>query len=366
MHRNKRCLLIIMECMEGGELFSRIQERGDQAFTEREAAEIMRDIGTAIQFLHSQNIAHRDVKGGLGLRDHDQADGMQTAATLHEPAQAQSLASRGLFPPWARALRSSCGPAAASGPSSGRPMPSLPGPARKPALHVQGERRGAQAHRLRLCQGDHPECPADTLLHSLLRGSRKILAVACEPDDITAALNIYVIKSAQPGRAQRGGFSLSGVYLPGTQMREAGRPALLQEGRGLQPPLWREGTWGHTLVLPGKFLAACEQAALRSGGLPAEGAPQGRCCLRPRALLPQEPSGSCEGRQAPEMADRALCVSGPGCSLSTSIFWPTHPIALEGRPRPTDGGQADSGVQSPAPPLLPCVSGRQGTQGTWG
>ncbi|ERE75592.1 MAP kinase-activated protein kinase 3-like protein [Cricetulus griseus] len=65
MHHGKRCLLIVMECMEGGELFSRIQERGDQAFTEREAAEIMRDIGTAIQFLHSQNIAHRDVKAGI-------------------------------------------------------------------------------------------------------------------------------------------------------------------------------------------------------------------------------------------------------------------------------------------------------------
>ncbi|XP_005991800.1 MAP kinase-activated protein kinase 2 [Latimeria chalumnae] len=62
MHHGKRCLLIVMECMGGGELFSRIQERGDQAFTEREASEIMRDIGTAIHHLHAMNIAHRDVK----------------------------------------------------------------------------------------------------------------------------------------------------------------------------------------------------------------------------------------------------------------------------------------------------------------
>ncbi|XP_069792887.1 MAP kinase-activated protein kinase 2-like [Narcine bancroftii] len=62
MHHGKRCLLIVMECMEGGELFSRIQDRGDQAFTEREASEIMRDIGSAIQYLHAMNIAHRDVK----------------------------------------------------------------------------------------------------------------------------------------------------------------------------------------------------------------------------------------------------------------------------------------------------------------
>ncbi|KAJ8408125.1 hypothetical protein AAFF_G00263530 [Aldrovandia affinis] len=62
MHQGKKCLLIIMECMEGGELFSRIQARGDQAFTEREASEIMRDIGTAIDYLHHMNIAHRDVK----------------------------------------------------------------------------------------------------------------------------------------------------------------------------------------------------------------------------------------------------------------------------------------------------------------
>ncbi|KAG7251446.1 hypothetical protein CRUP_006231 [Coryphaenoides rupestris] len=35
MYQGKKCLLIVMECMEGGELFSRIQARGDQAFTER-------------------------------------------------------------------------------------------------------------------------------------------------------------------------------------------------------------------------------------------------------------------------------------------------------------------------------------------
>ncbi|KAM4651263.1 MAP kinase-activated protein kinase 3 [Discoglossus pictus] len=62
IHRGKRCLLIVMECMQGGELFSRIQQRGEDAFTEREASEIMRDIGRAIQHLHGLNIAHRDVK----------------------------------------------------------------------------------------------------------------------------------------------------------------------------------------------------------------------------------------------------------------------------------------------------------------
>uniref|UniRef100_A0A8C9UXG4 non-specific serine/threonine protein kinase n=1 Tax=Scleropages formosus TaxID=113540 RepID=A0A8C9UXG4_SCLFO len=62
LYQSRKCLLIVMECMDGGELFSRIQDRGDQAFTEREASDIMRSIGEAIQFLHAINIAHRDVK----------------------------------------------------------------------------------------------------------------------------------------------------------------------------------------------------------------------------------------------------------------------------------------------------------------
>ncbi|TDH14149.1 hypothetical protein EPR50_G00041440 [Perca flavescens] len=62
LYQGRKCLLIVMECMDGGELFSRIQDRGDQAFTEREASDIMKSIGEAIQFLHAINIAHRDVK----------------------------------------------------------------------------------------------------------------------------------------------------------------------------------------------------------------------------------------------------------------------------------------------------------------
>ncbi|XP_041836603.1 MAP kinase-activated protein kinase 2 [Melanotaenia boesemani] len=62
LYQGRKCLLIVMECMDGGELFSRIQDRGDQAFTEKEASDIMKSIGEAIQFLHAVNIAHRDVK----------------------------------------------------------------------------------------------------------------------------------------------------------------------------------------------------------------------------------------------------------------------------------------------------------------
>ncbi|KAK0153274.1 MAP kinase-activated protein kinase 3 [Merluccius polli] len=95
IHHDKKCLLIIMECMQEGELFSRIQARGDQAFTEKEASGIMRDIGSAIDFLHNINIAHRDIKpenllyttehgkGILKLTDF----GFAKETTLHNPLQ---------------------------------------------------------------------------------------------------------------------------------------------------------------------------------------------------------------------------------------------------------------------------------------
>lgn len=48
--------------MEGGELFQRIQDKADGAFTEREAAQIMSEICAAVYYLHSRDIAHRDLK----------------------------------------------------------------------------------------------------------------------------------------------------------------------------------------------------------------------------------------------------------------------------------------------------------------
>uniref|UniRef100_A0A1I7XS18 non-specific serine/threonine protein kinase n=1 Tax=Heterorhabditis bacteriophora TaxID=37862 RepID=A0A1I7XS18_HETBA len=57
-----QCLLVVMESMKGGELFNRIQERGQLAFTEREAAAIMYEICSAVAHLHRMNIAHRDIK----------------------------------------------------------------------------------------------------------------------------------------------------------------------------------------------------------------------------------------------------------------------------------------------------------------
>ncbi|KAI3357617.1 hypothetical protein L3Q82_016021 [Scortum barcoo] len=62
LYQGRKCLLIVMECMDGGELFSYIQDRGNHAFTEREASDIMKSIGEAISYLHSINIAHRDIK----------------------------------------------------------------------------------------------------------------------------------------------------------------------------------------------------------------------------------------------------------------------------------------------------------------
>lgn len=58
-HSGQNCLLVVMECMEGGELFQRIQDKQEGAFYECEAAQIMHEICLALKYLHDRNIAHR-------------------------------------------------------------------------------------------------------------------------------------------------------------------------------------------------------------------------------------------------------------------------------------------------------------------
>ncbi|CAF0819943.1 unnamed protein product [Rotaria sordida] len=65
MYASNRCLLIIMECMEGGELFNRIRERQDKPYTEREAAHIILMIAKAVIHLHHMDMAHHTSDAAL-------------------------------------------------------------------------------------------------------------------------------------------------------------------------------------------------------------------------------------------------------------------------------------------------------------
>lgn len=56
----KKRILLIMELMEGGELFEYITRRRN--FTEREASKILKQVARAVQYCHHLNIAHRDIK----------------------------------------------------------------------------------------------------------------------------------------------------------------------------------------------------------------------------------------------------------------------------------------------------------------
>ena len=53
---------IVSEWLEGGELFDRIIDLGEDVHSEASAACIMREIFQAVQYLHSINISHRDLK----------------------------------------------------------------------------------------------------------------------------------------------------------------------------------------------------------------------------------------------------------------------------------------------------------------
>ena len=56
-HTGQRMLLLVTELLLGGNLFSRIKSR--RTFTEADAAAVVRDISSALAYLHGAGIAHR-------------------------------------------------------------------------------------------------------------------------------------------------------------------------------------------------------------------------------------------------------------------------------------------------------------------
>jgi calcium-dependent protein kinase len=60
VYEDSRYIHLVMEWLTGGELFDRLV--AVQQFSEQEASKIMKKIISAVQFMHSHNIAHRDLK----------------------------------------------------------------------------------------------------------------------------------------------------------------------------------------------------------------------------------------------------------------------------------------------------------------
>ncbi|KAE9420861.1 hypothetical protein Angca_007209 [Angiostrongylus cantonensis] len=59
---NVKCLLMVVEFLEGGDLLSQFEKQGSIPYSEKKVGEIIRQIGSAVQYLHDMNIAHRDIK----------------------------------------------------------------------------------------------------------------------------------------------------------------------------------------------------------------------------------------------------------------------------------------------------------------
>ncbi len=49
-----------MELMEGGDLFHFIKQ--NKLFSEKKAADLMKQIMSAVFYMHKQNVCHRDLK----------------------------------------------------------------------------------------------------------------------------------------------------------------------------------------------------------------------------------------------------------------------------------------------------------------
>jgi serine/threonine protein kinase len=60
VYEEREYCYLVMELMQGGELFDRIIEK--KTFTEKEARDVMRCILDGLKYMHSKRVVHRDLK----------------------------------------------------------------------------------------------------------------------------------------------------------------------------------------------------------------------------------------------------------------------------------------------------------------
>ena len=60
MFESKKKIWMVMDLLTGGELFDRIVSKG--SYSEREASDVVRSVASALEYLHSIGITHRDLK----------------------------------------------------------------------------------------------------------------------------------------------------------------------------------------------------------------------------------------------------------------------------------------------------------------
>ena len=53
-------VFMVTELMEGGEMFHKIERQ--QSLSEREASAVMKTVVSTVEYLHSNDVAHRDLK----------------------------------------------------------------------------------------------------------------------------------------------------------------------------------------------------------------------------------------------------------------------------------------------------------------
>ena len=59
---DNKFIYLVMEYIEGQQLFDKISQKKNQLFTEQEAAHYMRELFSALNHCHAQGIIHRDIK----------------------------------------------------------------------------------------------------------------------------------------------------------------------------------------------------------------------------------------------------------------------------------------------------------------